>query len=696
MSVADDIKSKLDIVTYIQRTTPLKRAGRVYKACCPFHNERTPSFVVNPDTQSWRCFGACAEGGDVFKFAMKQNGWTFREALEELGRMVGVEVRQQTPEQKSRDEASDRLRGLVKLAAEYYHERLLDASDADAAATLEYALHRRGLTLETIKKFQIGYAPNRWDGLMRYLIDFGSSENDLIVAGLIKRNDQGRVYDAFRNRLMIPIRDERGRPVGFGARALAAEDNPKYLNSPQSPIFDKSRLLFALNLAAPAIRSSEQVVIVEGYLDAIQAHQAGYTNVVAQMGTAFTEHQLRLVAPRWAHKIILALDADAAGQNATRRSLEVARTTLENDLTGKLGVEFRVLHVPNAKDPDDFIREQSGDWPSLIDEAMPVADFVIGMEMATLPPNASIQEREAAAMRLLPLLSASEDDLYRGSNIQRLAMKLRLPERDMLMWAAEHQKARQARPPRPAPAEPKQPVTTGPDDAYMEYRDEDAYDDFTPYVEVGSSIESTATPAVPVLPTRPRPAPTEIDMEAYCLRALFEQPGNYYAVNRRMRELAEDDATLQSGPLGDFCAEDFTRTAHQELMRQFMGALQQDEFEFIDYLRHNLDENLAHELVAIMHTREQSFALHLHQRQLGDLERVLALTERQTALLDHSAELIEKALRLREKRLARERQEIVYLLMEGMTNETGSLMTHATNTLKAKERIDRAISGQTS
>jgi hypothetical protein len=291
-------------------------------------------------------------------------------------------------------------------------------------------------------------------------------------------------------------------------------------------------------------------------------------------------------------------------------------------------------------------------------------------------------------MRLLPLLTASEDDFYRGANLQRLAMKLRLPERDLLMWAAEQSRLKQARPPRSTPQEPKQPVTASPDDAYMEYRDEASYEDAV-YAPVPDSPPAEA----PVIPQRPRPAPSEVDMEAYCLRALFDQPGGYFAVNRRLRELADGEPYLQAGPLGDFCAEDFTRTAHQELMRQFMSALQQDEFEFIEYLRHNLDENLVHELIAIMQKREEAFAVHLNQRQMGDLERVLQMTERQAALLDHGAELVEKALRLREKRLARERQEIVYLLMEGAGADAEGLMLHASATLYAKQRIDRAIGG---
>lgn len=666
MSVVDEIKAKLDIVSYIQRTVPLKRAGRIYKAPCPFHNERTPSFVVNPDTQSWRCFGACAEGGDIFKFAMKQNGWSFREALEELGRMAGIEVRQQTPEQRAHEDANDRLRGMVKTAADFFHERLLDDADPAAVRALKYTREKRALNDDTIARFQIGYVPASWDALLSTLTNMGYSENDLVLAGLARRNEEGRVYDAFRNRLMIPIRDERGRTVGFGARALASEDNPKYLNSPQSPIFDKSKLLFALNFAAPTIRESETVVIVEGYLDAIQAHQAGYTSVVAQMGTALTEPQIKLVAPRWANKVVLALDSDAAGQNATRRSLEVARETLQADYAGRLGVDFRVLNVPGAKDPDDFIRENASGWAEVVDAAIPVADFVIGMEADALPDKPSIQQREAAVRRLLPILSASEDDLYRSSNLQKLAMRFKLQERDLLMWMSDQQKMPAPKPaPRPQASEPP---PNFPDDAFL-------------------ALEPQR-----VEPKMRDIVPSELDMEAYCLRALFEQPDAYYAINRKLRELASQLPNGTRAPLDDFSSEDFSRTAYRELMTNFEEALAQDEIDFVEYLRQHLDDSLLGELNAIMLDQNEAYALRVGQRLPGDLAASIKINERQQLLLDVSAELIEMALRLRERRLARERQELAYLEIEG---ETARVMYElAAASLHAKHLIDMEISKQ--
>ena len=296
MSVTEQIKARLDIVQYVSQYVPqLKKAGRYYKACCPFHSEKTPSFVVNPDTQSWRCFGACAEGGDIFSFAMKQNNWSFTEALHELGRQAGVQVTKQTPEQQQQAEQVERLRAMLQTAADFYHQHLLSREDEAAESAYAYTREKRGFTDETIERYQIGYAPAGWQNMMNALTQLGYDNEDILAAGLASQNDRGRVYDRFRNRLMIPIRDDRGRIVGFGARALDPDDNPKYLNSPQSEVFDKSHLLFGLDVAKDAIRQSETAVIVEGYMDVIQAHQAGYYNVVAQMGTAMTESQLKLM-----------------------------------------------------------------------------------------------------------------------------------------------------------------------------------------------------------------------------------------------------------------------------------------------------------------------------------------------------------------------------------------------------------------
>ena len=227
MSVTDEIKSRIDIVEYVRRHVPaLKKAGRNHKACCPFHNEKTPSFVVNPERQSWHCFGACSEGGDLFSFAQKLHGWDFKEALRELGEESGVQLRPQTPEQKTLSDRLDGLRGLAAAAADLFSARLYSREGATALA---YIREERGLRDETIQAFQLGCAPQGWNWLLNSLRALGYSDDDIVEAGLAIRNENGRVYDRFRNRLIIPIRDERGRVVGFGARALDADDPVKYI-----------------------------------------------------------------------------------------------------------------------------------------------------------------------------------------------------------------------------------------------------------------------------------------------------------------------------------------------------------------------------------------------------------------------------------------------------------------------------------
>lgn len=694
MSAAQEIKARLDIVAYIQQYAPLKKGGRTYKACCPFHSERTPSFVVNPDSQTWRCFGACAEGGDIFAFAMKQHGWTFPEALNELGKLAGVEVKQQSPLERQRTERHEKLRGLLAAAAESYHKQLVGGGD-DARAVLAYVHDKRGLNDQTIHDFQIGYARPGWTNMLDELTALGYDQQDIIDAGMALKNDQGRVYDRFRARLMIPIRDDRGRVVGFGARALNPDDQPKYLNSPQTEIFDKSGLLFGLDTAKRDIRDEGAAVIVEGYLDVIQAHQAGYGNVVAQMGTAMTEAQLKLLVPRYANKIILALDADAAGQNATRRSLETARQTLEADYAGRMSVDLRVLQIPGAKDPDDIIREDASRWPGIVAEAVPLADFVIGMETASLGPDATIQEREAAARRVLPLLIASESDLVRQDNVQKLAMRIRIPERDLITWA--EQERRQARE-RAASAQRKEARSTPPSappgtpqaapaDDMPPPLDYDAMepppfvdeDRFEPDYAADDSGETNGPPDVPdslpAVEVGPLSAPATLPrreskadddkLESYCLRMLLIWPETYYQINRKLRELADDDSALGAGPLSDLGVADFTRGDCRALMQMFIFAVRQDEKEVLEFLRDNLDPALVEMMGRLLLEEDTQIRAQVNGRFEGELKDVWRYYDRRVRPgLNPGGELVTKALRLRLRRVIQETNEGNFALMD--------------------------------
>ncbi|MEE8389584.1 MAG: DNA primase, partial [Anaerolineae bacterium] len=437
MSVIDEVKDRLDIVEFISSYIPLQKAGRNHKALCPFHSEKTPSFVVFPDSQHWHCFGACGEGGDVFTFAMKHEGWDFRTALEELARRAGVELRPRTPAQVQAEEETDRLRGLLDTAARYYNHLLCHAPEAEA--TRAYVA-RRGLDDETVERFLVGYSLPSWSGVRAYLTERGYTVEELVKAGLlVQREDSGSTYDRFRDRLMISIRDAKGRVIGFGARTLDPEGVPKYLNSPQTPLFDKSRTLYGLDLARQAIRREDQAIIVEGYMDVMQAHQAGFANVVAQMGTALTEPQLRQLQ-RLSKRFVLALDPDAAGVQATLRGVDVARKTLEQQwepvfdprgLVGheaRLGAEIRILQLPRGQDPDDLIRKDAEQWTTLVEAAVPVVDFYLQMLMEGLDLN-DTKAKSRVVDTLLPILRAVANPIEREDYVQKIARALRVDTR---------------------------------------------------------------------------------------------------------------------------------------------------------------------------------------------------------------------------------------------------------------------------
>ena len=335
MSVTDEIKERLDIVEVISNYVPLKKAGRSYKGLCPFHSEKTPSFVVFPDSQSWHCFGACGIGGDVFSFVMKRENLDFAETLKLLAARAGVELQPREERLPAEEQRLARLREIITVAAGYFHHLLINAGEA--AIAREY-LARRGLVPGTWESWQLGYALDSWDTLKNYLAGKGYTLEEIEEAGLIiRREDDSGLpdkdrgyYDRFRGRLIIPIRDGQGRTVGFGARLLREEPGrpqPKYINSPQTPLFDKSNVVFGLDMAHKAIRDVDLAVIVEGYMDVLGSHQVGVRNVVAGMGTALTEAQLRQIK-RYSSNVTLALDPDAAGAHATVRGLETARQAL--------------------------------------------------------------------------------------------------------------------------------------------------------------------------------------------------------------------------------------------------------------------------------------------------------------------------------------------------------------------------------
>ncbi len=683
MSVTDEIKSRIDIVNYVQRHVPaLKKAGRNHKACCPFHNEKTPSFVVNPERQSWHCFGACAEGGDLFTFAQKLHGWDFKEALRELANEAGVQLEPQTPEQKTRRNRQERLRGMLSDAAVFYHRELQRESGAFA---YDYLRANRGISPETTQAFQLGYAPDSWDYMLNSLRNLGYSDDDIVEAGMAVRNDSGRVYDRFRNRLMFPIRDERGRTVGFGGRALSSDEVAKYINSPQSPLFDKSRLLFGLDMGRSAIREIGTAVIVEGYMDVIQAHQAGYLNVVAQMGTAMTEPQVRLVAPRLAKRIVLALDADEAGQNATRRSLEVAREILSRDYVGKLSTDFGILKITGGKDPDDALRESPGEWQALVEGAQSVADFVIDMETSALPASASLQERQAAAKDVLPLLSVSEDNLYRQENIQKLARRLRIGELEMLAWAQPHLPS------------VRRDVSAASQAAKAAELPPEYWDNEFASIPPEARYDSASGESSSSLPAAQKPLKRAA--EAYCLSVLLKNPDLLAKVNRKLRELAGDDEGLLHGPLADLGTQDFSQTPYRALMAQFQHAMSQDDLEPLEYLGQSIKGELEAELEALLIDEPTAVSQKMKRNYQVDLNDILRRSQyRSRPGFSLPDELVTRALQLRLARLDSERVEMQYLQEETQTEQENDplhsdlISTKIMLSMRAKARINTAVS----
>ncbi len=374
VGVAAEVKNKLMVVDVVGESVSLKKAGTTYKGLCPFHGEKTPSFVVTPQRETWHCFG-CGLGGDIFSFVMQRDGVTFPEALRTLAQRAGVEIDERT---KREDAHKARLRQVLDSAIAFYHAVLTNSKAGTSA--LEY-LHERGFTDETIATYQLGWAPGGWDQMTRALATKRDVRpEELVEVGLASPRQSGRggVYDKFRARVIFPIRDQNGHAVGMGGRLLEG-DGPKYLNSPATPLFDKSRTLYPIDKAKGPIRKAGQAVIVEGYTDALMAHQAGFDNVVASLGTALTPGQVALIT-RYASRIALAYDVDAAGEKAGTlgvTSLAGLIGQLQGDTSGVKLEDVRVVRLPDGKDPDEVVRESPAAWEAAIAKAKPLVEYLI-------------------------------------------------------------------------------------------------------------------------------------------------------------------------------------------------------------------------------------------------------------------------------------------------------------------------------
>ena len=429
MSTADDIKARLDIVDVVSDYVPeLKRSGKNYHARCPFHQERTPSFVVFPDRQTWRCFGACAVGGDVFSFVMKFDGVDFTGALRSLADRAGVKL----DERRASERAESPLYAVNDAAQQFFR----DAFIADRGAQARAYAEGRHLTEEVIVRFGVGYAPAAGDELLRRLTAIGFDQTLVFRAGLALGGDEdgGPVRDMFRGRLMFPLRDVDGRVAGFAGRTLDGSD-PKYINTPQTAVFDKGRMLYALDRAKESISTEGFAVVVEGYMDVIAAHEHGLRNVVASMGTALTGQQVALLKAS-ASRIVLALDADAAGQEAMLRSLRSSWELVGSAVAGQRRTDvlrrpddlgsLRVALITGGKDPDELIRTDVSQWRRLIAEAVPAVEFLIEAEAARLDLTTA-QGKSAAVEQLLPIIFAIPNWADMERYFQRLADVIGVP-----------------------------------------------------------------------------------------------------------------------------------------------------------------------------------------------------------------------------------------------------------------------------
>ena len=438
--VTAEVRSRAHILEVISDHVVLKRTGKEYKGRCPFHDEKTPSFNVNPEKGIYKCFG-CGEGGDVFAFVQKFKGLNFIDTVRDLARRYGVQLVETVEERQQYDRRSAILM-LYQQTSEFFSQMLRDPEQG--AVARDY-LEKRGITEEIITRFKLGFAPSGWDSLLRYLTSATkAAPSTLEEAGLVRsRPDSSGHYDLFRNRLMIPICDEQGRVIAFGGRTLG-DDQVKYLNSPETPIYTKGQHLFALNLAKDAIKAKDSVIVVEGYFDAITPHQFGFTNTVATLGTALTEVQAKsLIRFSESKRVYLAFDADAAGAKAIDRGVETL-----NQIAEGIGIDLRVIHIPGGKDPDECLRaphendELAGAalFAQAIETALPLIDYQLeraldGSVMTTHTGKID------AARKLVPVLARMQNAVARGEYIRQWALKLGIREEELLSDVSQFRKS---------------------------------------------------------------------------------------------------------------------------------------------------------------------------------------------------------------------------------------------------------------
>jgi DNA primase len=416
-STLEEIKSKIDLVDFISAFVSLKKTGRNFKGNCPFHQEKTPSFVVSPERQIWHCFGACQEGGDVFKFIMKQENISFIEAVKELADKLGIKLKRFEYQDKVW-EKKERLLAINSLAKDYF-SYILEKSQFGEKAR-DY-LEKRKINSKVIKKFELGYAPASWNSLQTFLQRKKFSQNEIYDVGLLVKNDQGRFYDRFRGRLVFPLKDARGNTIGFSGRLLDPDEkNAKYVNSPETAVYHKRESLFGIHLAKEAIKKEGRAVLVEGEFDVISPYQHGLENFVAIKGSAVTEEQL-LLLKRYTNRIDLALDADVAGEEAIKRGIQAAE---------KFDFDIGIIVVTGGKDPDEAVQKDPAAFKENLKKVTPVYDFIIDINLKKYPGNDPYSKKKIVD-EVIPYFVKIRNPVVSSYYIKKLARLMDIDEKSI-------------------------------------------------------------------------------------------------------------------------------------------------------------------------------------------------------------------------------------------------------------------------